>query len=495
MKQTKKLLALMLALVMAFSLMACGGGNGGSKDDGADVAGTYYGTELSLFSDDDWTGMTEYYGNSKEENYLQLNADGTGSGTVNDMPIEFKWTLKGSDLNLEAILSDFDKDLYKQLEMEPTTTGKLENGTITLDYYLGTQIGMRFVREGGVENPENGSSAEKGEFPLSFASVYEGDWVGLTKFYDCTGDFESNNGQTCHALARFLFDDNGNCTPFIIISVDQNGGLSDVSVTYDAADDDMDLHGKLIGYDLTDESFVQFYTDEDLLYINLAVEKDNGSALKIVCCLRPIGQSWSDDDYLRLQPEFEEMYNGMTLEEIVSYWGLSVTIPTEAASSDNGTTNKPSTLPTGGTKVDTSSFDGELVIGDKKNAAINYPTDKLQESLGALQQVSGDYMYFESGMYVYPEGSSSIEGSHNNMSNNLKKEKEFHEDLTYTVGGFPCHHVRYIDFWDNVVHCYLLDTTSLGSSDVAAVYFKVEMASEADQLPLAEAIIGSLHLK
>lgn len=45
------------------------------------MAGTYYGTGLSLFSDDEWTDMREYYGNAKEDNYLQLNADGTGSGT------------------------------------------------------------------------------------------------------------------------------------------------------------------------------------------------------------------------------------------------------------------------------------------------------------------------------------------------------------------------------------------------------------------------------
>ena len=494
MGNAKKWLALVLAAVMALSLVACGGKDGGSdKKDGGNMAGTYYGTGLSLFSDDEWQDMAEYYGNTKQDNYIQLNADGTGSGTVNDMPIEFKWTLKGTDLNLEAILSDFDKDLYKQLNMEPTTTGKLEGDTITLDYYLGTHVGMRFVREGGVTDPENGSSAEKGEFPLSFAGIYEGDWVGLTSFYDCTGDFDGNNGQTCHALARFLFDDNGNCTPFIVISVDQNGGLTDVSVTYDSADDDMDLHGKLIGYDLTDASFVQFYTQEDLLYINLAVVKDNGSALNIVCCLRPIGQSWTDDDYLRMQPEFEEMYNSMTLEEIVTYWGLSVTPPT-AMTTGGSKTDKPTNLPTSGS-VDASAFDGEFVIGDKQNAAIYYPTDTLMPAeYGGMQQVSGDYMYFESGMYVYPEGSSSIEGSNHNMSNNYKSEKNYHEDLTYTVGDFTCHHISYIDIWDHEVHCYLLDTTGLGSSDVAAVFFKVELASN-DQLPLAEAIIGSLHLK
>lgn len=485
MKQGKKLLALALALVMLLALTACGG----KKTDNTSVAGTYYGTGLSLFSDDEWTDMNEYYGNAKEDNYLQLNADGTGSGTVNDMPIEFKWTLKGTELNLEAILSDFDKDLYKQLDMEPTTTGQLEGDTITLTCYLGTTIGMRFTKSGAAD-PTQGTDTQKGEFPLSFADVYGGDWVGLTRFYDCTGDFETNNGNTCHALARFLFDKNGNCTPFLAISVDENGGLTDVSVTYDAADNDMDLHGKLLGkYELTDDSFVQFKTDESLLYVNLSVKKDSSSALNIVGCLRPIGQSWSDSDYLRLQPEYEEKYNAMTLEEIIAFWGLSVTPPTAASAPQD---SKPTPSAGGG---DTSGFDGEFIIGDKQNAAINYPTNMLKPAeAGGMEYVSGDFLYFDSGMYVYPQGSSSIEGSNHSMSNNFSSEKEFHDDPTYTVGNFPCHHIRFVNIWDNVVHCYLLDTTGLGSSDVAAVYFKVEMASD-DQLPLAEAIISPLHLR
>ena len=94
----------------------------------------------------------------------------------------------------------------------------------------------------------------------------------------------------------------------------------------------MDLHGKLLGkYELTDDSFVQFKADESLLYVNLSIKKDSSSALNIVGCLRPIGQSWSDSDYLRLQPEYEEKYNAMTLEEIIAFWGLSVTPPAVAS--------------------------------------------------------------------------------------------------------------------------------------------------------------------
>lgn len=142
---------------------------------------------------------------------------------------------------------------------------------------------------------------------------------------------------------------------------------------------------------------------------------------------------------------------------------------------------------------DTEGFDGVFTIGEKGNLCISYPTSLLQEDgYGNLERISGD-AFFISSIYVYPEGSSSIEGSNSNMSNNLKNEKEFQDDLDYTVGSFSCHHVRYVNIWDQATHCYLIDTTSLGDKDAAAVYIKFELQSD-DQLPTAEAIISTLRL-
>lgn len=171
--------------------------------------------------------------------------------------------------------------------------------------------------------------------------------------------------------------------------------------------------------------------------------------------------------------------------------GVETATPENSDNVDNATTEN------GGDTAETAStanFDGELVVGDKSNAAFHYPTDLLKEDgYGNLVEISGDDFFFSS-IYVYPEGSSSIEGSNQNLSNNLKEEKNFQDDLEYTVGSFPCHHASYVDIWDDMTHCYLLDTTSLGSQDVAAVYVKVQIASN-DQLPTVEAVLSTLHLK
>ena len=77
----------------------------------------------------------------------------------------------------------------------------------------------------------------------------------------------------------------------------------------------------------------------------------------------------------------------------------------------------------------------------------------IEDGYGGLESVSDAGIIFTPSIYVYPEGSSSIEGSNKNISTNLVNEKDFSDDLDYTVGDFYCHHVRYINIWDTATHC------------------------------------------
>ena len=82
-------------------------------------------------------------------------------------------------------------------------------------------------------------------------------------------------------------------------------------------------------------------------------------------------------------------------------------------------------------------FYGVIVLGEKGNLYISYPTDLLKkDGYGGLAPVSDSGIRFKSDVYVYPEGSSSIGGSNHNMSNYFISEKDFHDDLTYKVGDF-----------------------------------------------------------
>ena len=59
-----------------------------------------------------------------------------------------------------------------------------------------------------------------------------------------------------------------------------------------------------------------------------------------------------------------------------------------------------------------------------------------EDGYGGLESVSDAGIIFTPSIYVYPEGSSSIEGSNKNISTNLVNEKDFSDDLDYTVGDF-----------------------------------------------------------
>ena len=66
MKSMKKLAALLLALVMALTLAACGGGKGSSKTN--PVVGKYIGETVLSFGE--WVPMDEVY--DLGDNYIEL---------------------------------------------------------------------------------------------------------------------------------------------------------------------------------------------------------------------------------------------------------------------------------------------------------------------------------------------------------------------------------------------------------------------------------------
>ena len=87
MKRLRKPAALLLALVMALTLAACGGGKGSSKTN--PVVGKYIGETVLSF--DEWVPMGGIY--DLGENYIELREDGTGCFMLDGDPTTIAWKL------------------------------------------------------------------------------------------------------------------------------------------------------------------------------------------------------------------------------------------------------------------------------------------------------------------------------------------------------------------------------------------------------------------
>ena len=123
MKRMKKLTVILLAMIMVFSLAACGGG---AKDD--PNLGKYIGDEINIF---EWTPMEEVY---PGDNFIELKADGKGDFTMDGENIEMKWSLDGDKITIVA--------------EDVESTGTLKDGVLTIDVFFGVEMPMTFIKEG-----------------------------------------------------------------------------------------------------------------------------------------------------------------------------------------------------------------------------------------------------------------------------------------------------------------------------------------------------------
>ena len=123
MKQTKKLAAVLLALVLVLSLTACGKGKqpGGAKAN--PVVGKYMGEAVLSF--DEWVPMDDVY--DLGDNYIELKEDGTGCFMLDGDPTTIKWKLTQDG----ALTLDRDGSICNCT---------LKDGLITVNDYFGFDL-------------------------------------------------------------------------------------------------------------------------------------------------------------------------------------------------------------------------------------------------------------------------------------------------------------------------------------------------------------------
>ena len=304
----KKIIALVLALCMVLGLCACGGNAGGNaggatKPQKDSVAGFY--ALVGIEEDGEYTDMTSEemsYFNPDELSYVIMKDGGTAIVYMEFEEYQFTYN-SSSFMDDEGGAIDYKfKDGKLVLYFEDDLTF----------YYQKTD------REGPTSGVEKGGEA----FPPSAIESFEGDWHGWCVVNFGTGAYENDTDATFELIARFVFDDEGNCTPYFAIPVeDQADNFRNITATYDSYGEYLYFYGEMFGTDINEGNLADL---GGALFGNLVLEEGDDYA-SISFCMRRVGDSWdSEIDYPCMPAEVESYYAGMSFMDIAESYGVDL---------------------------------------------------------------------------------------------------------------------------------------------------------------------------
>lgn len=158
-----------------------------------------------------------------------------------------------------------------------------------------------------------------GAFPVDIIEDFYGDWHGWCVVVDGTGDYEDEIGNEFEMLARYAFDADGNCTPWMSIYSDPEDNFQDISLYYDESDQFVYLSGQLFGMEIL--SYSDIYESFGSLCLTMYLQSEYGN-LNIVACLRHPDAEWDAYDYPCMPEAALEFYAGKSFEERVEIYEL-----------------------------------------------------------------------------------------------------------------------------------------------------------------------------
>lgn len=302
----KKFLTWILVFCMAMSLCACGGGGSGSgtpttpPNNTASVgfydliameqSGDYI--DVSILGD---FGVGEY-------GYVQMKEDGTAV-------IMLEGDLLKATYNGNTFVLENDDAIDYRLDGDTLMVYYEDELTY---YYQKTDAPI------GADKPEPDGDA----FGPDLIEIMDGDFHGICTVANGAGLFEDMTDSSFEIIGRFLFDEDGYCTPFLAAAVeDSEDDFQDLTVSYDLNYDCMVFSGELFGVTIAEGSFT--YYDNGFVY-GLIVLEDGEDYADIYIGMRQIGDTWESEDDPYMPEEMQEYYQDMDLIDIAGLFGVDL---------------------------------------------------------------------------------------------------------------------------------------------------------------------------
>ena len=306
----KKWLVFALITCMLCGLCACGGGSGSGGG----------GTNTNQTNQDSVAGYYALVAFEDSEGYYEMDSE----EMEHLNPDELSYVIMKDDKTATVMI---DLEVY-QMTYNGSTFMDDEGGAIDYDFKDGKLVVYYddeltyYYEKSDREGPSDGEQKGGEAFTEDAIASFEGDWHGWCEVNYGTGAFEEDAGLTFEIIARFVFDEDGNCQPFMAIPVDDPADdFQGLTVSYDSYGDYMYFYGEVFDTKIEEGNLA----DLGGFLSGTLVLEEGDDYLSVSICMCPVGATWDPAYHTPCMPdEVIENYEGLDLIDIAELYGVDL---------------------------------------------------------------------------------------------------------------------------------------------------------------------------
>ena len=431
----KKIIALLVAVLLLFSLAACGG-KVDSSDPNQGLWKAKSGEMMGLSME-----VEDFFG---EGFTIELQSNGKCALNVDGSKANGTWTLENGAFTVKGGGLD--------------CSGRLENGFLTLENVLDMGLTLIFEKEGSAGGSATSAPSDSGAVDAAELSdiqrQWNGTWFGFMMFNSGTGAYEDGAGDAdMYMVVDVDAGGNGSFTVYSAYNMSEWGKGSCVAregVLEVIEGELMSSPEPMVPADWT---FYQAQDSDDKIVNTSDFTDNNGDTFNYSLFFKPWGADWQDEvDSGR--PTYPPGY-----EDYIAKVNAGEPSPFDVGSSGD----KPDA--SGGT-TSGGELSGPLGSWSQNGVTVSFPSDTYE-----IQQdiIGNDFI-------ARKDGSVQITLTVDTLQSDVKANEGYHdsysdnEDYTtenITIGGFSARRTTYSDDWATQLYNSMV-SMDFGASDSPA---------------------------